>query len=63
MPEKMNLCKKCKWAKDNWHESCYCVYYGYIVWKGKKECWGYDISEKVEEDEQTDNHRQFGKGS
>lgn len=51
MPEKKNLCKDCKWAKDPWHESCFCVYYGFIVYRGKSDCWGYEISGKEKEKE------------
>lgn len=47
-----NLCKKCKYAKDNWYESCYCTYYGYIVYRGKTDCWGYETSGKKEEEKQ-----------
>lgn len=45
-------CRGCKWAKDKWHDSCYCVYYGYIRPKPKKDCWGY---EKKEEEGENDH--------
>ena len=51
--EKENLCLKCPYAKDHWYNSCYCTYYGYIVSKGKSDCWGYEMSknEKEKKDE------------
>lgn len=49
MAEKINLCKTCKWSKDKWHDACYCVYYGFIVSRGKDKCWGHETKEKKEE--------------
>ena len=43
-------CRGCKWAKDKWHDSCYCVYYGYIRSKPKKDCWGWEKDERSETD-------------
>jgi len=43
------LCRDCKWAKDHFKESCYCVHYGYIVSKGKATCRGYKEREQVQE--------------
>lgn len=52
-----NLCKTCRWAKDKWHESCFCTYYGYIVSHGKSDCWGYEIR-KEDENATVDDHRE-----
>ena len=43
--ESIILCKNCKYAKDKWNDACYCVYYGYIVSRGKTDCWGYEPRE------------------
>jgi hypothetical protein len=37
-----NDCRNCKHAKDKFHDSCYCTYYGYIRSKPKKDCWGWE---------------------
>lgn len=61
-----NLCKGCRWAKDKFGESCYCVYYGYIVHRGKENCWGNEITleeQRSAENEQADNHRKSDQGS
>lgn len=49
MPEKESLCNDCRWAKDKWHDAYYCVYYGYIVSRAKKECWGYEPRKEEKE--------------
>lgn len=36
-----NLCKDCRWAKDHFGESCFCVHYGIIVTYGKEKCKGH----------------------
>ena len=56
MPEREKLCKSCKWAKDKWHDSCYCAYYGFIFAKGKTDCWGYE--RKEDENATVDDHRE-----
>lgn len=57
----MSLCADCKWAKDHFKESCYCTYYGYIRFRGRDDCWGYEKGENNHE--QTDNHRKPDAGS
>ena len=53
MPD--NNCMNCRWAKDKYHDACYCVYYGYIRSRPKKDCWGWEQQgndEKKEEKKQ-----------
>lgn len=52
-----NLCIGCVYAKDKWHGSCFCTYYGVIIYKGKKKCWGREIKEEID-NESTNDHRQ-----
>ena len=42
-------CTTCEHAKDKWHNSCYCTYYGYIRSKPKQDCWGYKEREETSE--------------
>lgn len=42
-------CTTCEHAKDKWHNSCYCTYYGYIRSKPKQDCWGYKEQEETSE--------------
>lgn len=57
----MNVCKECRFAKDRFRESCYCVQYGYIVTYGKTSCKGYKPLRKKDmeamKNEQVNNHR------
>lgn len=50
-----NLCKTCKWAKDKWNESCFCIYYGYIVSRGKNKCWGHEVNGKIDNKKENEN--------
>ena len=61
--EKKNLCASCKWAKDRWHDACYCVYYGFVVSREKTDCWGHEINGKEDENEQADDHREPDQGA
>ena len=49
MLEQKSLCMDCKYAKDKWHGSCFCSYYGIIFYRGKKNCWGHEIMEENED--------------
>ena len=50
MQQEKNLCMDCEYAKDQWHGSCYCTLYGFIIYKGKKNCWGHKTkADKKEE--------------
>jgi hypothetical protein len=35
-------CRNCQHGKDQFKDSCYCTYYGYIRSKPKKDCWGWE---------------------
>ena len=50
MPD--NNCMNCRWAKDKYHDACYCVYYGYIRSRPKKDCWGWEEQPKKAEKEE-----------
>lgn len=61
----MNLCKGCRFAKDRFRESCFCVQYGIIITYGKKTCKGYKPLRKQDikganENEQADYYREPG---
>lgn len=61
MPEEKNLCMDCQYAKDKWHGSCFCTYFGMIIYRGKKNCWGHEMEEV--KDEQTDDHWEPDEGA
>ena len=48
---RQNICKSCRYSKDHFRESCYCVQYGFIVTYGKEKCKGYKPLTKKEGDE------------
>ena len=48
--EQQNLCKRCKYAKDVFRESCYCAMYGIIFSNGKRACEGYEQIRSNEND-------------
>lgn len=56
---RVNLCKKCQYAKDGFRDSCFCLEYGIIVTYGKTACNGYKFMRKTEDEknEQTDDNR------
>ena len=43
--KKDTLCPSCKFAKDRFRESCYCVKYGIVIGYSKKECRGYKLEQ------------------
>lgn len=45
-----NDCRNCKHAKDRYHDSCFCCYYGYIRSRPKKECLGWEKQEDEKEE-------------
>lgn len=38
----IDVCRRCKHAKDKGHNSCYCVKYGIIIGYGKTHCVSYE---------------------
>ena len=47
----MDDCRNCNNAKDTYKDSCFCVYYGILRTRPKKDCWGWE-KRKEEEEEQ-----------
>lgn len=43
--ERKGVCYGCKWAKDQFGASCFCIKYGYIVGYPKNECRGREADE------------------
>lgn len=56
-----NVCCACRFSKDRFRDSCYCVQYGMIIGYGKKTCKGYKPMTRkdmeAQKHEQTNNHR------
>ena len=39
------VCRDCKYARDKYGGSCYCVKYGIVIGYSKKVCVGYERDE------------------
>lgn len=44
----MDDCRNCNNAKDKYKDSCFCVYYGILRTRPKKDCWGWEQKEQPE---------------
>lgn len=47
------ICRDCKFARDKYGGSCYCVKYGIVIGYSKRNCVGY---ERNEVQKPKDNH-------
>ena len=47
----MDDCRNCNNAKDTYKDSCFCVYYGILRTKPKKDCLGREEQPKAEKEE------------
>ena len=55
---KENLCATCGFARDRWHDACYCDYYRFVIARGKKKCWGYEAGKENEHEEHSRSDRE-----